>query len=174
MAGTGQGSFAVTMAAGMNATERHSVSEALHPPELTASAGLHADPVHRQKVEARAGYGIPEADIARVLEIDPELLRHLYAKELEGGHVKANARVAESLYRKALGEGREAVTAAIFWLKTRAGWKETAVHEVSGKNGAPIAMAEQNPRQLARAILFALELGKRQAESGRAGNERRT
>src|SRR4029450_12015864 len=26
----------------------------------------------------------------------------------------------ESLYRKATGEGREAVTAAIFWLKTRA------------------------------------------------------
>ena len=28
-------------------------------------------------------------------------------------------------YRKATGEGREAVTAAIFWLKTRAGWRET-------------------------------------------------
>ena len=32
----------------------------------------------------------------------------------------ANVRVAESLYRRATGEGREAVTAAIFWLETRA------------------------------------------------------
>ncbi len=43
---------------------------------------------------------------------------------------KANVRAAENLYRKATGDGREAVTAAIFWLKTRAGWKETSVHEL--------------------------------------------
>jgi hypothetical protein len=30
------------------------------------------------------------------------------------------------VYRKATGEGRESVTAAIFWLKTRARWKETS------------------------------------------------
>ena len=52
-----------------------------------------------------------------------------YEKELAGGHIKANAKVAESLYRKAIGEGRESVTAAIFWLKTRARWKEVSVHE---------------------------------------------
>ncbi|MER8822615.1 hypothetical protein NKH70_22830 [Mesorhizobium sp. M0991] len=46
---------------------------------------------------------------------------------------RRNARVAESLYRKATGEGREAVTAAIFWLKTRARWKETSIHELGGK-----------------------------------------
>ncbi len=71
MAGTGQGSLGATMTEEVNAIERHSVSEALPPSELTASAGLHPDPVHRQKVEAMAGSGIPEADIARVLEIDP-------------------------------------------------------------------------------------------------------
>ena len=37
--------------------------------------------------------------------------------------------MAESLYRKAIGEGRESVTVAIFWLKTRARWKEDSVHE---------------------------------------------
>ena len=47
-----------------------------------------------------------------------------FAHEREAGEAKANARVAENLYRKATGEGREAVTAAIFWLKTRARWKE--------------------------------------------------
>ena len=58
-------------------------------------------------------------------------IKHLAA--IASGGIKANARVAESLYRKATGEGREAVTAAIFWLKTRARWKETSVHEVEGK-----------------------------------------
>ncbi|MCF6121051.1 hypothetical protein L2449_29975 [Mesorhizobium muleiense] len=55
------------------------------------------------------------------------------AHELESGAIKANARVAETLYPKATGEGREAVTAAIFWLKTRARWKETSIHELEGK-----------------------------------------
>ena len=92
----------------------------------------------RSQVEAMAGFGIPEADIAKVLEIEPERLHELYAKELISAHTKANAKVAENLFRKATGEGREAVTAAIFWLKTRAGWKETAVHQLSGTDEGPI------------------------------------
>jgi hypothetical protein len=86
----------------------------------------------RGQVEAMAGYGIPETDIACALDIDPKTLRKHYRRELDKGHIKANARVAENLYRKATGDGREAVTAAIFWLKTRARWKETSVHEVEG------------------------------------------
>jgi hypothetical protein len=96
------------------------------------------DPVTQRQVEAMAGYGVPEADIAGVIGIDAKTLRKHYRHQLDHGHVKANVRVAESLYRKATGEGREAVTAAIFWLKTRAGWKETSVHEIGGRNGGPI------------------------------------
>ena len=84
------------------------------------------------RVEALAGFGLSAADIAMVFDIDAEHLRKHFARELAGGQIKANARVAESLYRKATGEGREAVTAAIFWLKTRAHWKETSAHEHSG------------------------------------------
>ena len=91
------------------------------------------DDAGRRQVEALAGYGVPEAEIAGVVGIDPKTLRKHYRQELDHGHTKANARVAENLYRKATGEGREAVTAAIFWLKTRAHWKETSVHEVQGR-----------------------------------------
>ena len=91
------------------------------------------DPAARRQVGAMAGYGIPEADIACVLEIDAKTLRKHYRRELDKGHIKATARVTENLYRKATGEGREAVTAAIFWLKTRAGWKETLVQETRGE-----------------------------------------
>lgn len=85
-----------------------------------------------------AGYGIPEADIAGVMGIDPKTLRKHYRSELDHGHTKANARVAENLFRKATGEGREAVTAAIFWLKARAGWREVQRHEHAGVAGEPI------------------------------------
>jgi hypothetical protein len=96
------------------------------------------EPATRRQVEAMAGYGIPEADIARVIGIDAKTLRKHYRQELDLGHVKANAKVAENLFRKATGEGREAVTAAIFWLKTRARWKETVVSEVTHDVADPV------------------------------------
>ena len=86
----------------------------------------------RRNVEALAGYGVPEADIAGVVGIDPKTLRKHYREELRYGHVKANAKVAENLFRKATGDGRESVIAAIFWMKTRAQWKETQVTEMAG------------------------------------------
>ena len=92
------------------------------------------------RVEALAGYGLPAADIACVLAVEVEDLKAAYAHELESGGIKANARVAESLYRKAIGDGREGVTAAIFWLKTRARWKETSVHEHAGDVDSPITI----------------------------------
>jgi hypothetical protein len=91
------------------------------------------DPTSRRQVEAMAGYGVPEADIATVLDLDPKTLRKHYRSELDKGHIKATTKVAENLYRKATGEGREAVIAAIFWLKTRAGWKETVVQETKAE-----------------------------------------
>jgi hypothetical protein len=72
-----------------------------------------------------AAYGVPEDAIARVLTIDPKTLRKHYRDELDTGQVKATARVAESLFRKATSDGNQSVTAAIFWLKTRGGWRET-------------------------------------------------
>ncbi len=98
------------------------------------------EPADRRQVEALAGYGVPEDEIAGVVGIDPKTLRKHYRHQLDHGHTKANARVAENLYRRATGEGREAVTAAIFWLKTRAGWKETSIRELSGKNDEPITV----------------------------------
>jgi hypothetical protein len=39
--------------------------------------------------------------------------------------------MAENLFDKALGDGSQSVTAAIFWLKTRGGWRESPqTHQV--------------------------------------------
>ena len=107
-------------------------------PSPSAAAAYVPLASHRAQVEAVAGFGVPEAGIAQVLEIDPANLRSFYARELDSGELKANARVAESLYRKAIGDGREGVTAAIFWLKTRARWKETLVSEVTHDVADPV------------------------------------
>jgi hypothetical protein len=96
------------------------------------------DDVSRRQVEALAGYGVPEAEIAGLVGVDAKTLRKHYRHELDHGHTKANAKVAENLYHMALGEGREAVTAAIFWLKARARWKEVSIHEHGGDPDNPV------------------------------------
>jgi hypothetical protein len=82
------------------------------------------DPAQRRQVEAMAAYGIPEIDIAMVLGVDPKTLRKHYRDELDMGETKANAQVAGFLFNSARSGN---VTAQIFWLKTRARWRETPV-----------------------------------------------
>lgn len=80
------------------------------------------EPGQRRQVEALAAYGIPEADISGVVGIDPKTLRKYYREELDLGETKANAQVAGFLFNAARNGN---VTAQIFWLKTRARWRET-------------------------------------------------
>lgn len=86
----------------------------------------------RAAVETMAGYGIPHDDIAKVIRIDPTTMRRWYREELDRGHAVANTKVAQNLFKIASGAGREAVTACIFWLKCRAGWRETGPIAVEG------------------------------------------
>jgi hypothetical protein len=81
------------------------------------------DPALRRQVETMTAYGIPETEIARVIGIDPKTLRKHYRTEIDTGVTKANAQVAEFLFASAKNGN---VTAQIFWLKTRAGWKDRA------------------------------------------------
>jgi len=91
----------------------------------------------RKTVQAFAGYGIPENDIANVLGIDPKTLRKHYRAELDTAFVQANARVAQSLFKMATEGGN--VAAAIFWLKARASWTERVVIDNRHTHERPIA-----------------------------------
>ena len=104
------------------------------------------------RIEALAGYGMSVAEIASIYRLEQAMVRQTFAHELEAGEAKANARVAENLYRKATGEGREAVTAAIFWLKTRARWKERTVSEITTPPDSPIAALMQRIAETGRRI----------------------
>lgn len=78
----------------------------------------------RDQVQTMAGYGIPHAEIARLVGISEPTMRKHYEHELDTGATKANAMVAQTLFQKTQGNGPGAVAAAIFWLKARAGWRE--------------------------------------------------
>ena len=87
---------------------------------------------------------------ARVLALDPKTLRRHYRAELDTGQIKATAKVAEFLFRKATTEGPQCVTAAIFWMKTRGGWRETPQeHKVVVTD-----LTQLSDQDLERMILF--------------------
>ena len=95
-----------------------------HQPDMTS----------RRTVETMAAFGVPEGNIAKVLKISPKTLRLHYRDELDTGATKATAKVAESLYKRAVGDGPQAVTAAIFWLKTRGHWKQETMSGPAGRS----------------------------------------
>ena len=92
----------------------------------------------RTMVYAMSSVGVPVKVIANAIGLADKTVHKYYQSELDKGHAEANAAVAKSLFRQATGEGKGAVTAAIFWMKTQCGWKETSVQELTGKDGAPL------------------------------------
>ena len=94
----------------------------------------------RNLVESLSGFGIPQDEIARLVGIDPKTLRFHYADQIELGSIKATAKVAQNLFTMACKPTREGLSAAIFWLKVRAGWSEYAprlrAEETLGKKEA--------------------------------------
>lgn len=86
----------------------------------------------KKLVRSLSAVGIRYVDIASKLEISDDTLVKHYKKDLEDGRTDANASIGQTLFQQAK-NGNTA--AAIFWLKTRAGWKETNAIEHSGEVG---------------------------------------
>lgn len=82
----------------------------------------------RKLVEQMSAVGIPQESICLVVRdgIDDKTLRKHFRKELDTAAVKANAKIGGTLYNKAINGD---TTAAIWWSKTRMGWKETNIQE---------------------------------------------
>ena len=99
--------------------------------------GSKHNPTDENKKIARtlAAVGVPFEDIALKLDISADTLVKYYKPELDAGRIDANASIAQTLFQQAK-NGNTA--AAIFWLKTRARWKETHQIEHSGVDGQAI------------------------------------
>lgn len=81
--------------------------------------------VTRAQVGSLAGCGMPQALIAGEIGVSKKTLLRHYRAELDSGLERANAKVAQSLFKRATNpDDKGGVTAAIFWLKCRAGWRE--------------------------------------------------
>jgi hypothetical protein len=75
----------------------------------------------REKVRRLAGLGVPQDDIATIIGCDPKTLRKRFRDELDRGVAEANAIISSCLFAGAKAGN---VVAQIFWMKTRAHWRE--------------------------------------------------
>lgn len=117
-----------------------------------------------------ANLGATDREIADFFAIDERTLNRWkhdfpeFCQSLKVGKGDADARVVQSLYRRALGYSHDDVhfsayegvvtetacvkhyppdtTAAIFWLKNRdpENWRDVKAQEISGPNGAPVQL----------------------------------
>lgn len=89
----------------------------------------------RRLVEHHAATGTLQPHIAKILGMSVNTLKKFYSEELELGLARANAVISGALFAQAKGGN---TTAMIFWLKTRAGWRETAKVEHSGATSVEV------------------------------------
>jgi hypothetical protein len=82
----------------------------------------------RRTVRVLSGYGVPQEGIATHIGVDAKTLRKHFRDELDRGSVEATAKVAQTLFHLATVD--KYVAAVIFWMKARAGWRETKVLNV--------------------------------------------
>jgi hypothetical protein len=118
----------------------------------------------RKQVELLSGIGVPVEQIGLIIGIDKKSVQKHYRDELDVGQAKAMSRVSKRLFEIATGDGRDSLTACIFWLKCRAGWKPPAEVEVNIDNSQKAVVVNLPPEQeqaLARVIEDARERVKR-------------
>ena len=117
----------------------------------------------RAEVKAFAMVGTPQDEIAKYIGVDRKTLTKHYRHELDTAMTMANAKVAQSLFQQATSGN---TSAAIFWLKCRAGWVDKQAIEHTGPNGGPIQqeikevpiftpeeLAAMTPQELSRLVI---------------------
>jgi hypothetical protein len=104
----------------------------------------------RQTVQLHTMVGTTQSDISRVLDIDEKTLRKYYRDELDLAHAKANATIGGALFNKARGGDTAAM---IFWMKTRAKWRETQQIDHTSTDGSMTPKSSIDPSKLSISAL---------------------
>lgn len=86
---------------------------------------------NRQAVSLHATVGTRQEVIAEILGISVDTLQRYYRSELDTSRERANASVGGALFKKAMAGDTASM---IFWLKTRARWRETV--DISNEDGS--------------------------------------
>lgn len=106
--------------------------------------------VMRETVKLHSLVGTPQEMIADLLKIDSRTLRKHYREELDHSAVIATAQVGGALFNKAVGGD---TSAQIFWMKTRAGWREKSDVNVISEDGSMSPKASLDASKLSTEAL---------------------
>jgi len=136
-----------------------------YKPDLAAEKPKVGDHPQRDiaaRIETMAGMGLTMAQIAAVEGNRPSVrqIETHYLWHYQKGIHSANLAVAQSLFKKATGDGPAAVAAAIFWMKARARWStmDTVQVQAEVRNlGDPNAPKLADLKKLSRQDLLDLE-----------------
>jgi hypothetical protein len=103
---------------------------------------LQATDANRKMVRMMAACGIDQEQIAARIGIrSPKTLRKHYREEIDRGATDANMMVGQTLFKMATSGEHPAAT--IYWLKCRAGWKETRGFEPGAIAPPPFIVASE-------------------------------
>lgn len=99
----------------------------------------------RNKVRIMASMGMPQKQIAQVMGFSHVTLLKHYRGDLDNGAAVINHAIVANLARQALKNDFRAAPAAMFWAKTRLGWRDVSNVEHSGPNGGAIQIISALP-----------------------------
>jgi hypothetical protein len=105
------------------------VARAPDVPSERKRARIEIDDTMRADVRRFAEIGTPHVIIARIVGMSASTLRRRCRAELDAGVEVANARIALTLFETAMSGN---TTAMLWWEKTRAGRRESAVPDPLG------------------------------------------
>jgi len=91
----------------------------------------------RASITKMSSLGVPVDDIADAIGVSDDTLRKHCMPDLKRGRLEANMAVAQSLFERAT-DPEAPPASAIWWSKSRMGWKETTTVENVGEGGGPI------------------------------------
>jgi hypothetical protein len=96
----------------------------------------------QEQVRSWATIGCSHDDIAASLNMPLKRLQKLFRRELELGEAEGRHQVLEKLHQLVV-KG-ESVTATIFWVKSRCGWRDTGAAEKTAASSWPPFVVKWN------------------------------
>jgi len=122
----------------------------------------------KAQIGLMAAAGLTRHAIYTMLGIDKKTFTKYHEEDYQMGLDRMVSSVAARIYRKAISNDSDALSAGMFLLKMRAGWKDAKHVELTGKDGTPLIQPQVlNTRDMtpeARVALYnALQLATAQA-----------
>lgn len=93
------------------------------------------DAESQRQIESMAGFGLTQSQISAIIGVSVDTLARRFPEAMAVGKAKAVAMVAQSLYKRAIAGDNQA---AIFYLRSQAGWIDRTGVQVTGKNNGPL------------------------------------